>query len=239
MMRARRTFWRWTLAVTLPLVFKAGLGCAEVAGIHLPASDTCRNGEKDKGEKGIDCGGPCVGTCPGEPCSDGHDCASGTCDEVCLDPRCNDGIWNGVELNEDVCPFGPPGMCEEGRCYPAPCFDNVKNGRETDVDCGGEDCRGCEDGQACGIDVDCSSKSCTADVCACAPCSSFLTLPEPRRMGVSLCNPDLVGEFFGCACKGPCTNICGMDCQRRGTSGCEACIIEKCANVVEACSRER
>lgn len=240
-MRARRTFWRWTLAVTLPLIFKAGLGCAEVAGIHLPANESCRNGVKDKGERGVDCGGPCIGACTGDSCDDDQDCASGKCDKICLAPRCNDGIWNGTETALDVCPFNPPDAfspCEDTICYPAQCYDGVQNGTETDVDCGGKGCRPCGDGRVCIISVDCTGENCVNNRCACAHCVSFLTAPVPR-FGTPLCNPELAGQLIDCACRGPCADACGMDCQRRGFSACESCITEKCAVAVEACSTDR
>lgn len=240
-MHARRRFWRWTLAVMLPLLFRAGLGCAEVAGIYLPADESCRNGVRDPEESGVDCGGPCVGACTGETCEDDRDCASGKCDDICRASRCNDGIWNGMETTLDVCAFRPPepfGPCEDNFCFRAPCYDNVKNGTETDVDCGGKDCRPCGDNKVCIISVDCTSHNCVDHLCACAPCSSFVNFPMPR-FGTMMCSPELVGEFISCVCRGACEDACGTDCRRRGTPVCEACIKDKCADVGETCSKDK
>jgi len=48
------------------------------------------------------------------------------------------------------------------------CFDDVLNGFETDVDCGGPDCPPCETGKTCDDDTDCLSTACEGGVCACA-----------------------------------------------------------------------
>jgi hypothetical protein len=53
-------------------------------------------------------------------------------------------------------PPSPPG---------ATCTDNVRNGRETDVDCGGPDCPRCFDGQACTFNEDCRTARCVNGVC--------------------------------------------------------------------------
>lgn len=47
----------------------------------------------------------------------------------------------------------------------ATCFDGVRNGPESDVDCGG-DCPACERGQRCNAPRDCYSGRCEASECA-------------------------------------------------------------------------
>ena len=42
----------------------------------------------------------------------------------------------------------------------ASCNDQVKNGEETAVDCGGSTCPKCEAGLACNTDSDCASLNC-------------------------------------------------------------------------------
>ena len=53
---------------------------------------------------------------------------------------------------------------------PGPCLDGKLDGSETDVDCGGT-CSRCDDGKVCKIGADCSSNTCTADVCAQPTCT--------------------------------------------------------------------
>jgi len=72
----------------------------------------------------------------------------------------------------------PGGACVAGTC--ATCADLIKNGAETDVDCGGPDCdaagKACAIGKACAVDLDCatgascSSGTCVAQLPGGAPC---------------------------------------------------------------------
>ena len=45
------------------------------------------------------------------------------------------------------------------------CGDLVKNGGETDVDCGGSDCPPCESNELCKINRDCDRVLCTNSTC--------------------------------------------------------------------------
>jgi hypothetical protein len=69
------------------------------------------------------------------------------------------------------------GACQGGRCVaalpPGPsgptCYDGVRNGNETGVDCGGPDCSPCPSGQACSHRADCVSALCQG---TCQQCSA-------------------------------------------------------------------
>ena len=50
------------------------------------------------------------------------------------------------------------------------CSDGVKNGTETDADCGGS-CGTCAAGKSCGANLDCASQLCSAGVWGAAACS--------------------------------------------------------------------
>jgi hypothetical protein len=50
------------------------------------------------------------------------------------------------------------------------CVDHIKNGSETDVDCGGGMCPPCADGLKCGVAADCTSGVCTMGQCAVPSC---------------------------------------------------------------------
>ena len=125
-------------------------------------------------------------------------CTNGPCQPVAT---CSDGIWNGDETQTDCggpdcrrCPIGRScrvdGDCESGKCAlsfvgssvlvcQAPsCTDGVRNGEETDVDCGNSvtytyvnpydaaDCPPCQTGQLCLVATDCVEKVCTDGVCS-------------------------------------------------------------------------
>lgn len=67
-----------------------------------------------------------------------------------------------------------PGYCANGGLFSAgckadvsaaPCTNGVKDGDETDVDCGGS-CGACENGKTCAENSDCQSGDCTSGKCA-------------------------------------------------------------------------
>src|SRR5512136_2098329 len=47
----------------------------------------------------------------------------------------------------------------------ATCTDGMKNGKETDIDCGGSICSACADGKVCIENTDCSSHVCSNGIC--------------------------------------------------------------------------
>lgn len=51
------------------------------------------------------------------------------------------------------------------------CTDQVRNGDETDVDCGGS-CRPCELGDSCSLPADCEDGTCSDGTCAVPPCGN-------------------------------------------------------------------
>lgn len=99
-----------------------------------------------------------------------------------LYPKCNDEIHNGSETDVDCggacgpCAVGRAcrtggdcgnGYCAGGVCAPLPCVNGVRDGAETDVDCGGGTCRKCAGGRHCQSDGDCFSGRCDPGSGAC------------------------------------------------------------------------
>ena len=171
----------------------AGGDCAEkVCGADLKCSaptftDLVRNGN----ETGTDCGGPDANDAQrcaaGQGCvvaQGARDCQSKVCqNQLCQAPTFTDLVQNGNETGVDCggptapnrCPAGQGCAagtdCTEKVCGPAnnrvclaPTFaDGVKNGTETDLDCGGPAATAtqrCAAGLLCGGDTDCSSDGC-------------------------------------------------------------------------------
>jgi hypothetical protein len=66
------------------------------------------------------------------------------------------------------------------------CFDNAKNGNETDIDCGGIDCVPCANGSSCFLDNDCVSGVCHNIQCeaACSP-PGVIDGPLPNCINVT------------------------------------------------------
>ena len=181
---------------------------------------TCSDGVKNQGEAGVDCGGPCPAKCPGAPCANGDVCANGgACvDGICCDSLCAggceactaaakgsgpDGVCGPVKAGTDpkhACTSPTGDSCNGSAQNPAcGCHDQVKDGAETGVDCGGSsvcgscqgtcsdgarnqgesdvDCGGpcpaCANGKTCGVAADCASGNCSGGTCktACTPVS--------------------------------------------------------------------
>jgi hypothetical protein len=72
----------------------------------------------------------------------------------------------------NVC--GTNNICSNGVCTPsaAPtCTDGVKNGNETDTDCGGPTCSACAVSRQCLVGADCTSGNCVGNICTVATCT--------------------------------------------------------------------
>ena len=154
------------------------------------APPSCSDSVKNGTETDVDCGGGCMVRCAmGKMCTQGSDCASAVCASgACAAPSCSDGVKNGSEPDVD-CGGSCASKCGDGKgcaaagdcasgvcsatthtCATASCSDMVKNGHETDVDCGGGMCGGCANGKLCSIATDCTSGVCTAGKCATPTC---------------------------------------------------------------------
>jgi len=104
------------------------------------AAPTCSDHIQNGNETDVDCGG---GTCP--PCADHAKCkVPGDCQSS----SCS----------------GPSMMLT---CQPPSCFDHIKNGTETDVDCGGGGCPKCLVGKSCHGTGDCTTNICNNGACVC------------------------------------------------------------------------
>ena len=151
---------------------------------------SCTDRVKNGSETDVDCGGSCANCTSGKACLKDDDCASGGCSGGrCLQvPLCTDGVKNGDETDVDCggscahCSDGKAclsssdcasGECAAGLCAQASaapvlaassCTDDVKNGDESDVDCGGR-CPVCLDWKHCLSAVDCASGGCDQGWC--------------------------------------------------------------------------
>jgi cysteine-rich repeat protein len=92
------------------------------------------------------------------------------------------------------------GVCVSGQCAPAECDDEVHNGDESDLDCGGS-CPSCALGDTCASSTDCTSNLCLDDTCTRPTCGDGVTTPP------ELCDDD--NEVDGDGCESDCTPTCG------------------------------
>lgn len=94
------------------------------------------------------------------------------------------------------------------------CSDGMKNGTETDLDCGGS-CSRCDDGKACKSPSDCKSLDCYASTC---------------QAKVSCTNGTLDGDETDTDCGGSCTQCAdGKGCKSATDCLSGYCPVDKCA----------
>jgi hypothetical protein len=93
-------------------------------------------------------GAPCSGGVAGV-CDNSGDCVQCIADKNCLDTAA---------------------MCSNNVCVS--CANNVKDGDETGVDCGGDYCPRCNNGEQCKVSADCLSGFCADGVCCADACDN-------------------------------------------------------------------
>ncbi len=207
----------------------------------------CGDGSKNGDESDVDCGGSCSPCEAGDVCSTADDCASKNCDDkslTCVAPSCEDEILNGDESDADC--GGGCAPCEDGAtcttandclnkvcepqeeesiCAEPSCTDEVSNGEETGIDCGGEECSSCGEGQACRGDTDCASGYCLG-VCVEATCDDDYKNQDETDIdcGGNTCEPCGAGEACGTAsdCR---SNDCAAGACLPSAAD-EACVID-------------
>ncbi len=86
------------------------------------------------------------------------------------------------------------GSCTGGLCAPDTCSNGVKDGGETDIDCGGLLCSPCGDNAACESSFDCKSNNCLLNICQSATC-------DDQRVNGGEPSKD---------CGGPCDTKCDL-----------------------------
>ena len=136
-----------------------GASCVNGQGPGCPMTSTtppCAPSQKD-------CAGRCVDPSPANGCGD---TACTPCPEIqnghaaCRGEDCGFDCDPGYVANGNSCDAPPPG-----------CTDGVKNGSETDVDCGGT-CPRCSSGKGCNIGADCLTAACLNGECSTASCTN-------------------------------------------------------------------
>ena len=105
------------------------------------AKDGAKDGSKDGVSDGLAVEGGDLGT--GTPCTRAIECSSRVCDPASLVGKVDGEIFfdAGRCTSEDAL-----GTCV---CQSPSCHDGVKNGKETDVDCGGGICDPCPNNSKC------------------------------------------------------------------------------------------
>lgn len=116
------------------------------------------------------------------------------------DPRCAADGGSGGSGGTTV-------TTSTGGAAPEVCTVNgVRDGKETDVDCGGGICDPCDDGKGCSTTADCVSHVCTAGVCYKPGCGDGVKNGDETDTdcGGGSCGP--CGPGLGCAVDGDCVS---------------------------------
>jgi hypothetical protein len=153
--------------------------------------------------------------CGGKCCPKGAKCKHGKCRCGKGRNRCGKQCVNlqGDSRHCGSCGHacGPGETCFEGNCTSSQpgstCSDGIKNGAETDVDCGGPDCPPCATGKACQSASDCASGMCSGGVCVVKTCADYPGQCGTLSNGCGgsiVCNTCTVGQTCNA---GVCCNL--------------------------------
>ena len=116
----------------------------------------------------------------------------------------------------DACTDGTQcksGVCKDAACKDATSSDGVRNGDESDVDCGGASAPKCDNDKGCFAPDDCKSKNCVANKCAPS------TTPGNDHDGIQ--NNDETDVDCGGAAAPKCVN--GKKCKVGGDCASATC----------------
>ena len=93
----------------------------------------------------------------------------------------------------------------------ASCNDGMKDGQETDIDCGGPMCARCGDGQHCNFNTDCQTAMCSGGICqAAASCNDGMTDGSETDIDCGGPQCPACGDGSACLVNGDCTSaMCG------------------------------
>jgi hypothetical protein len=188
--------------------------------------------------------------CPGQDstCS-ARVCVEGACDvelasdgTACMDDGgsvCTDGACVDCLVGEGC----PDGVCLDNVCVAATCVDTVLNGAETDVDCGGQDCGPCANGEMCLAFTDCVSQFCDSAVSPplCAPCVDDVDCSSApgTYCDAGLCVA-LLDNGAPCAAPNECSSgycpVDGICCDAPCDAACDACSMTSTMQADGTCS---
>lgn len=138
----------------------------------------------------------CVGGAPvNNAKAEGTMCASGS-GKLC------DGAKKCVEcLAAADCMTGVCAM--DHTCAPAACADLLKNGSETDVDCGGPVCGKCATGKVCALGSDCMEGVCDPATLTCSASTCMDKVKNGMETDVDCGGPTCDDCLTGKACASP------------------------------------
>lgn len=195
-------------------------------------TDPCQNKQidADTGETDFDCGGACGPCGAGKHCVESIDCETDLLchDGTCVGLGCMNDAQDGTETDTDCggddckpCITGQScgadkdcesGVCGDAKCLAPACDDQVLNGKETGLDCGG-DCSPCPADQPCVLAKDCISGECNDQVCGSECPDGFANCDKQND---NACEVNTRTDLENC---GFCDNACDLP---HATAECSA-----------------
>ena len=168
----------------VPRVCLAPTNAPTIATTAPPATQ-CISGTMDGDETDVDCGGSCSPCSQYDKCLTVDDCEdslicrpyeyTGDVDFPGSDQTLLDDYENTYGTIQTLC-LDPTNAPTTAPPTLAVCSNGVRDGLETEVDCGGGVCPGCAGGKTCVNDSDCNSDTCLENnICAVAPTSTPTT----------------------------------------------------------------
>ncbi|MFO0761084.1 MAG: hypothetical protein U0359_31690 [Byssovorax sp.] len=212
--------------------------------------DVCVNGEAKHppSAAGTACG---MG---GMVCSGQGSCVGCVDDSSCMAPAtCGGcGVANTCCCQPKTCAqLGVTcGMVGNGCGGQLQCNNGIKDGTETDVDCGGSSCATpCGQGKACSAGTDCASTFCADGVCCESACGAACqSCNQPNKLGICSAinmgqdnSPAGICSGTSTCANGVCKKLNGQPCAANAecTSGACAdgvCCSGTCTGVCRACN---
>jgi hypothetical protein len=125
------------------------VACTTGGGATRSFAATCADGIQDGDETGVDCGGSCGNAC------------------ITTSTSSTDPLGDGGSRDATV-PVGDGGDSGCATCGDGG-IDGIKDGQETDVDCGGPTAPKCGEGKSCKVDADCEVACNYANTCVSQP----------------------------------------------------------------------
>jgi len=147
------------------------MGCGAIVGFDWSPRD--ESGSEASLGDGVADGAPvlCAAArdCPGKDsdCAE-RGCAAGVCVVFFSEAGQLCGFWGVCDGEGSCVECVVADDCIEGSCVDhacASCTNQIEDGAETDIDCGGPDCPGCQKHESCLVDDDCKSGVCTEGNC--------------------------------------------------------------------------
>ncbi|MBK8259506.1 MAG: lamin tail domain-containing protein [Polyangiaceae bacterium] len=147
--------------------------------------------------------------------ADGNQCTGDVCTSGVPS---NPNLMAGTTCNQN----GGTNCDGAGQCVTAACSDGIKNGTETDTDCGGSCGSTCDNGETCSVNADCVSNICNGGVCV--QCVTASQCPgTDNECQTRTCTSNTCGFNFTAAGTPVASQTAG-DCKRNECNGSGAIV---------------